>query len=365
MRRRRVFFVGRPALLSTVAVMLGFLLATAASSAHTGAGTVSPQWEGLPFPQPATELQALAVGSRGPSTVYVGVRLRGVYKTTDGGRSWRYVGLRGKRFWSLAVHPTSPRVVYAGVSWEAGTGVATSRDAGRRWGTPVRCCGVEVFTFAFDPRDREVVYAGGDGFSKSSDGGRTWTHLETSIGGSHVNGLSVVARRPDTVYAAVGAGGGYGSRETPVQGVFRTTDAGETWRRVGLAGTAVKAVAVEQQRPWVAYASAERSVFKSHDGGRTWQPASTGLPRSLTPDSSCHATSLVLDPVRAQTLYLGTFCGVFRSTDGARTWRAFSEGLGETDTDPEVTELAISPGGRVLYAMTTSGLARRPLDAKR
>jgi len=235
MRRRSPFLTGCPAHLLTVAVMLGFVLATATSPAHTGARPVSTHWERLPFPPPATELAALAVGPRGPNTVYVGVRLRGVYKTTDGGRSWRYVGLRGKHFWSLAVHPTSPRVVYAGVSWNAGTGVATSRDAGRRWGKPVKCCGVEVLALAFDPRDRQVVYAGGDGFSKSLDGGRTWTRPETTegIGGSHVNGLSVVVRTPETLYAAVGGGGGSGPGDPLVQGVFKSRNGGRAGAESG------------------------------------------------------------------------------------------------------------------------------------
>jgi len=89
------------------------------------------------------------------------------------------------------------------------------------------------------------------------------------------------------------------------------------------------------------------------------------LPSSLKPGAPCFVTSLVLDPVRARTLYLGTSCGVLRSTDGARTWRAFSEGLGEADADRHVTELAISLDGRVLYAVTAGGLARRLLPLKR
>lgn len=360
MRRRVGVGVGGFALVVSVTVVLCFGVA-AAGSAHDGSRRVSAGWERLAFPPP-DPFAALAVDPHGANTVYVGLGLRGVYKTTDGGRGWDYVGLRGtKRVWSLAVHPTVPGVVHAGVMWKSGTGVATSHDAGRRWSAPVECCGVEVMAWAFDPRDRRVVYAGGDGVSKSRDGGRTWMRPETTevIRGSHVNGLAVVTGAPQTLYAAVG-GGGAGPTTS---GVFRSTDAGKSWRRTGLERWVVD-VAVEQRQPRIVYAAASRRLFKSENAGRTWQPVTRGLPSwPLRPGAPCYLTSLVLDPFRAQTIYVGTSCGVYRSTDGARTWRAFSEGLGNAAAGLSVTDLAIGLDPAVLYAMTHAGLARRPLQA--
>lgn len=366
MRRRPGVLVGVSALIVAVAVVLGFVFPAATSSAHFGARRVSVGWERLAFPPP-DRFAALAVDPRDSSTVYVGLGNpvkaggpRGVYRTTDGGRSWRYSGLGGtKRVWSLAVHPTVPGVVYAGVMWTTGTGVVTSRDAGRSWSDPVKCCGVEVIAFAFDPRDRRVVYVGGDGVSKSRDGGRTWTRPEASqvIRGSHVNGFALVERAPKTLYAAVGGGGA--GRTT--EGVFRSADAAKRWRRTGLDGWVVD-VAVDQRQPWIVYAATSRRVLKSGNAGRAWQPASRGLPSwPLRPGAPCYVTSLVLDPVRAQTTYVATSCGVYRSTDGARTWRPFSQGLGDTEAGLSVTELAIGLDGSVLYAMTNAGIARRPL----
>ena len=81
---------------------------------------------------------------------------------------------------------------------------------------------------------------------------------------------------------------------------------------------------------------------KSGDAGRNRIPASSGSPPSLKPGSLREVTSLVLDPVCGQTLYVGTSCGVFGGTDGARAWRAGGEGRGEAAAGLLAAERALS-----------------------
>lgn len=331
---------------SRITTMAALVAAAAIAASGAGLGTAAPAREGG---DPGTsalsrvgggEISGLAVSPRSSRIVYASAFFRGVFKSTDGGRTWRRLAAPGKRFWSVAVNPLRPSTVYAGVMG----GVSISRDAGASWSKVVRCCGIEVFAFAFDPRDPQVVLAGGDGVSKSVDGGRTWVASGEPIGGSHVNALVIDPRHPSTAYAGVGGGGGSGPGDPLVSGVFKTTDGAESWQRAGLAGRGVGALVVDPSRPWVVYATHGRRVYRSADAGGTWRPSSAGL-------GGCYPSALALDPAHPRTVYAGGTCGVFRSTDGARSWSAFADGLG----DRAVTELAVSPDGRMLYAGTGGG----------
>ena len=105
-------------------------------------------------------------------------------------------------------------------------------------------------------------------------------------------------------------------------------------------------VALDAFDPGVLYAAAfERGVFRSTDGGATWQTAAYGM------DTNEPVLVLALDPNRPGVIYAGSrWSGVFVSTDGAQTWQRISEGL----TNTPVISLALSHDGSVLYAGTDS-----------
>ena len=146
---------------------------------------------------------------------------------------------------------------------------------------------------------------------------------------------------------------GTGTDEGPGEGVFKSTDGGESWTamNVGLGkdpeDTDVSALAIDPQTPATVYAGTYyHGVFKSTDGGRSWQAVNAGLPRGQV---FVHA--LAIDPRRTATVYAATDRGFLRSTDGGGTWRPFSRGL----TNLDVTAIAIASTGRVLYAGTRGG----------
>ncbi|HKA39929.1 MAG TPA: hypothetical protein VKD25_09170, partial [Burkholderiales bacterium] len=154
---------------------------------HAGEG----EWERLAAGLPANvEARAFAVHPREPDVLYAGTQ-DGPYRTTDGGARWERLGFpdRGAVVWSLAFHPTRPRVMYAGV---APVGIYRSEDGGDNWAklpgarSPGHCemgFPTRVTRIVVDPALTDVVYAALEvsGVIRSSDGGETWTDLSAPL----------------------------------------------------------------------------------------------------------------------------------------------------------------------------------------
>jgi photosystem II stability/assembly factor-like uncharacterized protein len=278
-----------------------------------------------------------------------------------GVNAWTTNGPEGRQIFSLAIDPTNPATLYAGTS---GGGVFKSSDGGGSW-TAVNT-GLDttfvITALVVDPAAPAKLYAGtglglvsGDasGVFKSTNGGQSWTAVNaglTSVYGStppSVFALAIDSSAPATLYAST-----YG-------GVFKTTNGGGSWRAIntGLTGTGnapiISALAIDPSAPATIYAGSGYNnefwfgsgVFKSTNGGVSWSRINAGLT-----DSSVF--SLAMDPFAPATLYAGTAGGVFRSTNGGGNWSAVNTGLTSTD----VTALAIDPSApATLYAGTSRG----------
>jgi photosystem II stability/assembly factor-like uncharacterized protein len=178
---------------------------------------------------------------------------------------------------------------------------------------------------------------------------RVWagTNAWTSIGpqGGEIEALSVDPHNPRTLYAATRYGG-----------AFKSLDEGASWMKSGVPN---KPLVFDPQDPDTIYAidSApwDDGVFKSTDGGKTWNPANSGLPAHV------QAVALAIDPLKPSTLYMGTSEGIFKSTDGGNNWSGANSGLplynpfpGEPGTPrpPVVGSLVIDPQDpSTLYAV--------------
>ena len=196
-----------------------------------------------------------------------------------------------------------------------------------------------VNDLAIHPRTPKTVYAGtgfqsadsGGGVFKSTDGGLSWRAVNAGLGLNPVAALVIDRQNPATLYAG-----------TVGYGVFKSTDGGRRWRAVnaGMAQEYVQALAIDPQRPTTVYAGTYgkyNGVFKSTDSGRRWRAVNTGLPAEHPNDRQMRA--LAIDPQRPTTVYAGDNDGVFKSTDGGRRWRAANTDLVAT----AVTALAIDP----------------------
>jgi photosystem II stability/assembly factor-like uncharacterized protein len=224
-------------------------------------------------------IQALAIDPQNPATLYAAAFGTGafVFKSTDGAASWTTIGqLRGVRV--LVVDPLSPTTIYAG----SDQGVFKSTDAGGSWGTPRLAVG--VLSLAIDPLTPTTVYAGGgQGLFRSGDGGDNWTVVadhQIGLYNPYIDALALDPRTPTTVYLGTCCSSG-------TYGVLKSTDGGGSWTAVntGLTSQEIGALALDPQTPTILYATTFASqdnsggdVFRSQDGGGTWSPLDAGRP---------------------------------------------------------------------------------------
>src|SRR5439155_895865 len=193
-----------------------------------------------------------------------------------------------------------------------------------------------------------VYYMGGTGGGvwKTADGGLTWQPVSDKfLTAGSVGALAVAPSDPNVVYAGTGESPIRGNL-SPGDGLYKSTDAGKTWKRIGLADAGqIAHVLVHPQNPDLAYVAvlghafgpnATRGVFRTKDGGRTWD-------KVLYRNDSTGAIDLALDPVNPRILYAGLWqavrrpwelvsggagSGVFKSTDGGDSWTEITRNKG-------------------------------------
>ena len=158
---------------------------------------------------------SLGIDPRRPETVYAG-SFNAIFKTVDGGGSWRGTGPPGlvDHFWGhpIVVARRAPGIVYAGGS----RGLFASANQGRTW---KQLLSRGVGAIALDPSRANVLYVGtGRGIVKSEDGGQTWS--APRLDGRRVTSIAIAPGRPQTIYAGVQGG------------IFASTDDGTTWLRL-------------------------------------------------------------------------------------------------------------------------------------
>jgi photosystem II stability/assembly factor-like uncharacterized protein len=214
------------------------------------------------------------------------------------------------------------------------------------------------------PGDQNVFYIGAvnGGVWKTTDAGRTWTPIFDEQPTGSIGSIAVAPSDPNTVY--VGSGEGLARPDLSVgDGIYKSTDAGKTWTHLGLRdGQQIPYIIVDPKnanRLFVAVLghpygpSEERGVYRSTDGGATFQ-------RVLSKDENTGASDLEFDPTNANIVYaclweqrqgpwengawFGTNGGIFKSTDGGTTWRQLTNGLPGGEGDGIVqADIAIAP----------------------
>ncbi|HTV00559.1 MAG TPA: hypothetical protein VMF13_08490 [Luteitalea sp.] len=264
-----------------------------------------------------------------------------------GGLHWRHIGPhRGGRVTAVAGHRTQPGTFYMGAT---GGGVWKSTDYGQHWAnvsdgffeTP------SIGAIEVAESNPDVIYVGtgsaairsnvikGLGVYKSTDAGKTWTHVGLRNVGA-IGSVRVHPTNPDIVYvAAVGPV----FVDGPERGVFRSKDGGRTWEKVFFINerTGVFSLVFDpsnpermyaaawrgQRKPWTIISggpAAENGIYTSSDGGTTWTRTSNGLPTDLLGKIDIDVSRA--DPRRLFAIVeaVGNKAGLYRSDDAGATW---------------------------------------------
>ena len=273
-------------------------------------------WEKISGGMSHSRVIALAIDPRFPATIYAGTKGDAIYKSYDGGHRWvaQKNGLDDVTVTSVVnqilFDPNDGNRLFAATTM----GVFASDDGGDTW--KKRMAGMTdilmVVTLAINPQRPDVMYAGtSGGVFKSTDRAKTWAkanqglvspELLSSSRALMVNAIHVDPGTPDLVYAAT------------LNGLYKTTDGGSSWTRIGL-GLPDQMISVMNISPrGTLYVAGRQGLSRSDDQGMTWKQINVGL-------ESSNIRSLAIAPQDAKTLYLGTNgSGLYRSHDGGETW---------------------------------------------
>lgn len=301
----------------------------------------APQWTLIGPSQVGGRCNTLAVHPTKPEVAYVGSVHGGVWKTTNSGLSWTPIMdfMNAITFGSIAIDPNNPDVIYAATGEPnssadsySGDGVYKSIDGGATW----KSVGLNlVGTFSkiyVHPMNSNLVVAaahsGNQGFYKSTDAGATWTRMSKET----LTDLTINAKNPNEFFVGVSG-----------KGVFSTTDGGNTWnttsatinkqRLVPPGSITFGRVSVQQSRsnPDILFclvdynANGDAYIYKSSNHGVTWSivlPSTlrTGFFSSGGNSQAFYDNYIEIDPTNPLNILAGGSIYVYGSTDGGSTW---------------------------------------------
>ena len=298
-------------------------------------------------------VKALAVHPTDPDTVYAGAASGGVWKSTDGGQSWRPLWDEQDTMAcvALAIAPSAPDTIYVGTGeWTPGwgpgfpgTGVFVSTDAGATWTQRTAVVSRRVAQILVSPTDANRVYlAGESGFERSTDAGVTWT----TVRAGQISDAVIDPNAANTLYINVRS-----------DGIYKTTDGGTTWTK--LAGGAPSGAAADWIRLAIGRSGAAGSnlvlakrsgtIYRTTDGGTNWTTLA-GSHGDSPFHEWCNLLSVAPDD---DNIILAGGVGAERTANGGTTWA----GLGGLHADHHRAVFAPS-NPNIVYTCNDGGVYR-------
>ena len=381
------FFLCRSLLLSPLLLSL-VLLASPLAAAKPPQPAVDPalfkalEWREV-GPYRGGRVAAVTGLAADRNTYYFGGTGGGVWKTTDGGRTWKNVsdGFFGGSIGAVAIADWDPNVVYAGGgevtvrgNVSHGDGVWRSTDAGKSWKLAGLADARQIPRLRVHPKDPDLVYAAvlghlfgpNDmrGVYRSRDGGGHWERVLYVNDRAGAVDLAMDPANPRVLYATL-----WNVRRTPYSlesggpgsGLWKSTDGGDTWtelsRNPGMPkGTlGIIGVTVSPTNPENLYAiveAEEGGVFRSRDGGKTW--TKTNDDRALR-QRAWYYSRIYADPKDEEVVYVLNV-QFHRSKDGGKTFTAIRVPHGDNH------DLWIDPGDPLRMIESNDGGANVSTD---
>lgn len=310
------------------------------------------KWKSVFDDQSTSSIGAIAVAPSDPNVVYVGsgeanprgnvAAGNGIYKSTDGGKTWKHVWKQEGQIGTMIVHPANPDVAFAAVLGHAfgpnkERGVYRTRDGGKTWEQVLmKNAETGASDVCFDPTNPNILFAGmwqmlrrpwqmtsggaGSGLYVSRDGGDTWKQIATTKADGSPSGL------PEGIYGKIGVAVAptngnriYALIEAEKGGLFRSDDGGTSWslvndsRALRQRAWYYSTMTIHPQNPDVVWFP-QVPMLRTNDGGKTIQRVG-GFRHGDHHD-------IWIDPKNPQRIINANDGGVEISTDGGATWFA-------------------------------------------
>jgi photosystem II stability/assembly factor-like uncharacterized protein len=317
-----------------------------------------------------------------PNVFYMAPVNGGVWKSDDFGRTWNPIFDQQptQSIGAIAVAPSDPNVIYVGSGeglhrpdLSVGNGIYKSTDAGKTWTHLGLRDGQQIPGLVVDPRDPNKVFAAvlghpygpseERGIYLSTDGGQNWKRVITKDENTGGSDVQIDPANPDVVYASM-----WEAREGPWEdgniyngtngGLFKSTDGGNNWKQLtnglpkDLAQIYVAIAPSDSRRLYatLSQASGKLSVYRSDDAGENWAQATTD-PRSSGRIGGGDLPIPKVDPKNPDLLYVASTV-TMRSSDGGKTWMSFRGAPGGDDYQ----NLWINPNnGKIILLVSDQG----------
>lgn len=339
--------------------------------------SIGPAWA-------SGRISDFAVNPQNHSEIYVGVSAGNIWKTTNNGTTWSPVfdSYGAYAIGCLAMDPNNPYVIWAGTGENNhqrqlgyGDGVYKSEDGGGSWKNMGLKDSRQIGMIAIDPRNSDVVYVaaegsiwgpGGDrGLYKTTDGGKTWNKVLEISENTGVNNVIMDPRNPDVLYATseqrrrhvyTKIGGG------PESAVYKSKDAGKTWDKImkGLPSGDIggMGIAISPVNPDILYLIVEAAgdnsgFFRSVNRGATWEKMSSHA------SSGQYYNEIYCDPKNVDKVYsMETVSQV--TLDAGKTWTSVGNNQRHVDDhalwiDPDNTDHLYIGGDGGIYETWDGG----------
>jgi photosystem II stability/assembly factor-like uncharacterized protein len=242
------------------------------------------------------------------------------YKATES-VSWRALGEANPYINTIAINPFESTILYAG----SRNTIYRSESGGENWKVSYTFDAKDEDTInkiLVDPDNPNTIYAGiyNQGVLKSTDNGVSWSPINNGLVDKKILTLVINPTNANILYAGTESG------------LYQSNNQGNIWEFVSdtFKDERVNCIAIDPFSPTTLFAgTTSQGLFKSMDGGKTWQSSNLGLyiqTASMKKEAPTWVQDIVINPIDPETIYLAGY-GAYKSNDGGMTWIAINEGL--------------------------------------